>query len=225
MSILEYNWEHIYGEFVYAILAGIMIGIGGCALLSISIPVVGSVFFAFGLMTIIAFKFKLYTGLIGYYHDKGNDTLMSYVILGNLIGTAFVGLVVSQFLPDLSGKATALVMKKADMILNIDYMKAITMGFMCGVLMQIAVAVWKHDEITTDFQKSFITILAVSIFILSGFEHSIADMFYLFASKTDLPVINQIYFILFVIFGNGLGGLFLHNAYKLKKIIKIKLDQ
>ena len=222
--LTRFNWEKIYGEFVYAIMAGIFIGIGGCALLSINVPVVGSVFFAFGLMTIIAFKFKLYTGLIGYYHDKGNDTLMSYVLLGNLIGTAFVGMVVSQFLPLLSEKATVLVMCKGDMIMGIDYVKAITMGFMCGMLMQVAVAVWKHDEITTDFQKSFITILAVSIFILSGFEHSIADMFYLFAAKTDLPVLNQILFILFVIFGNGLGAIFIHTAYKLKNIIKIRME-
>lgn len=217
---MVFNLEKIYQELVYSILAGIMIGMGGCGLLAMPIPVAGSLFFSFGLMTIIALKFRLYTGLIGYYHDKDNDTLISYVLLGNLLGTSFVGLLVSKFLPDLSLKATELVLKKSDMILNIQYGKAIALGFLCGILMQIAVSVWKHEEIITDFQRSFITILAVSIFILSGFEHSIADMFYLFAAKTNLPIVNQVYFILFVIFGNGLGGIFIHKLYILREIFK-----
>lgn len=213
--MLGVTLEKTYQELVYSILAGIMIGMGGCGLLAMPIPVLGTVFFAFGLMTIIAFKFRLYTGIIGYYHDKGNDTIISYVIFGNLIGTAFMGLIVSKYLPTLSDKATALIMAKEAMIMNYEVGKIIILGFLCGILMQIAVSVWKHDEIKTDFQKSFITILAVAIFILSGFEHSIADMFYLFAANTDIPICNQIIFILLVIFGNGLGGIFAHKLYRL----------
>ena len=211
--------EKLYSELVYGILAGIMIGIGGCGLLAMPIPVLGSVFFAFGLMTIIAFKFRLYTGLIGYYCDKGNDTIISFVILGNLLGTAFVGIVVSSYLPVLADKATAIILAKETMIMKFEVMKIITLGFMCGILMQIAVSVWKHDEIKTDFQRSFITILAVAIFILSGFEHSIADMFYLFASSTKIPLLNKFGFICLVLIGNGLGGLFTRKAYTLRDVL------
>ena len=62
-----------------------------------------------------------------------------------------------------------------------------------------AVAVFKEN-------KSPIAIFfCVPVFILSGFEHSIADMFYFFAAK--IFSIDMIIFITVVILGNTVGGL------------------
>lgn len=210
----------LYAEFVYSVIAGIMIGLGGCSLLAIENPVTGAIFFSFGLMSIIMFHFKLYTGLIGNYFDKLDNTSIINVILGNLCGTAFVGLIVNNFLPKLTARATEIVMNKADMIVNIQYQKAMFLGMLCGILMQTGVSAWRHKELETGFQKSFVTIMAVAVFIVAGFEHSIADMFYLFAAQANLPVLKQIYFIGFVIVGNGIGAVMAHELYNLKNLLQ-----
>ena len=48
------------------------------------------------------------------------------------------------------------------------------------------------------------------MFILSGFEHSIADMFYLGAS--GIFSLNAALFMLAVVIGNSLGGMLLRGA-------------
>ena len=49
-------------QFFSAILAGMLIGMGGTVFLSQSNPVVGSFLFAIGLFTIVVFQLHLFTG-------------------------------------------------------------------------------------------------------------------------------------------------------------------
>ena len=53
-------------QFFSAILAGMLIGMGGTVFLSQSNPVVGSFLFAIGLFTIVVFQLHLFTGKVGY---------------------------------------------------------------------------------------------------------------------------------------------------------------
>ena len=57
------------------------------------------------------------------------------------------------------------------------------------------------------------TILAIMVFIISGFNHCIADMFYLFVSG-NYKSEAVLYFIL-VILGNSVGGMTLPFIRKL----------
>ena len=78
-----------------AILAGMMIGVGGCVYLSCDVKWVGAILFAIGLFTIFSFRFDLYTGKVGYIPDNPLSTYLPYlviVILGNFVGTLIVGL-------------------------------------------------------------------------------------------------------------------------------------
>lgn len=52
--------------FIYALLAGIMIGIGSIIYLSCDNKYIGAFLFGFGLFTILTFEFNLYTGKVGY---------------------------------------------------------------------------------------------------------------------------------------------------------------
>ena len=53
-------------------------------------------------------------------------------------------------------------------------------------------------------------LLCIPAFILSGFEHSIADMFYFaLAAIGGLGGLRVLWFLLLVIAGNSLGGCFL----------------
>ena len=76
-------------QFVSAVLAGMMIGMGGTVYLSQSNPVVGSFLFAVGLFTVVVFQLHLFTGKIGYLPFQNLAYLAELLItwLGNLVGT------------------------------------------------------------------------------------------------------------------------------------------
>ena len=81
-------------------------------------------------------------------------------------------------------------------------------GFFCGVLMYTAV--WIYRE-----KKTALGILfCIPVFILAGFEHSIADMFYF--SLAGLFKTRALVFLLLVVLGNSLGGLFIPAVQSLK---------
>ena len=77
--------------FRSAILAGIAIGIAGFGYLALG-GIAGAVFFSFGLITVIRYKMKLYTGVVGFVQswDEIPDTFL--VLLGNIVGCLLVGL-------------------------------------------------------------------------------------------------------------------------------------
>ena len=76
-------------QFFSAILAGMLIGMGGTVFLSQSNPVVGSFLFAIGLFTIVVFQLHLITGKVGYTPFNKPVYLIELVVtwLGNLVGT------------------------------------------------------------------------------------------------------------------------------------------
>ena len=183
-----------------AILAGMMIGVGGCVYLSCDVKWVGAILFAIGLFTIFSFRFDLYTGKVGYIPDNPLSTYLPYlviVILGNFVGTLIVGLM----MPLESAEVLANV--KLD---NAEPLQVLFKGVLCGLLMFIAADSYKNT-------KSFLaTFLCVPVFILSGFEHSIADMFYI--SSAMMWNMDTFLFTLAILFGN-LIGCCLIPAYRL----------
>ena len=198
---------------IRSIWAGIFIGIGATALMGIQVPIVGSLFFALGLLTIIHLKLSLYTGAIGFLKESFSFKDMGVIYLGNLIGTFLYGSCLK--LSSLGIAPAAILAKKGVLIANIpDFAFHILFAsFMCGVLMYTAVVVWK--ETANVFSNALITVLCVSVFILSGFEHCIANMVYLFAGSCDAPATDQVLFIALVTLGNSLGSIAFHRCRKL----------
>ena len=87
-------------------------------------------------------------------------------------------------------------------------MQTVIRGSFCGILMYAAV--WIYRE-----KKTALGILfCIPVFILSGFEHSIADMFYFALAGLFNP--RAFVFILLVVLGNSLGGLFIPAIQSLK---------
>ena len=200
-------------KLIRSIWAGIFIGIGATALMGIQVPIVGSLFFALGLLTIIHLKLSLYTGAIGFLKETFSYKDMGVIYLGNVIGTCLYGTCLK--LSNLGIAPTAILAKKGVLIANMpDFAFHILFAsFMCGVLMYTAVAVWKETQ--NVFSNALITVLCVSVFILSGFEHCIANMVYLFAGNCDAPVMDQVLFIALVTLGNSLGSIAFHRSRKL----------
>ncbi len=210
----------IRGSFqtlINALLAGIFIGIAGTVYLAVKNPVIGAVLFGFGLMTILCYGFKLYTGAIGYLANQGKKTpayLWTLLLIwcGNFSGTWLVGTLVrhSRTFAKIDARVGAMCAEKlADKMPSL-----LVLSFFCGILMYVAVETYRREELSPIF-RFFGIFLCVSIFILSGFEHCIADMFYFSAANVWNGWTLTITLLLTL--GNSLGGMLLPVADKLRK--------
>ena len=74
-----------------SVLAGICIGIAGFGYLA-SKDIIGAVLFAFGLLTVVHYALKLYTGTAGFI-VKGEVGDLFLILLGNLVGCLIVALI------------------------------------------------------------------------------------------------------------------------------------
>lgn len=202
---------------VNAVLAGLFIGLAGAVYLSVPNKIAGAFLFGFGLFTIVCKQFKLYTGAIGYLVNQGKNTF-SYIIdlifiwAGNWIGTFLVGasLRFSRVGGALAQKAAALCeVKNGD-----DPASLLILGIFCGLLMYLAVDSYKREEIPAP-GRIMLVFLCVMVFILSGFEHCIADMFYY--SAAGMWSKQSLFAILIITLGNSLGGFLLPSADMIRK--------
>ena len=187
-------------DLALAFAAGVFISIGGTVFLSCDDRYIGAVLFTVALMSICYLGLYLYTGKIGYLvtaHAKQDVQTILLTLLGNLLGTLTCGLLLPVAKPALTEKAAALCAPK----LTMSPLAVLITAFFCGVLMYTAVSIYRE-------KKSPIGILfCVPVFILSGFEHSIADMFYLFAARAFTG--RAVLFLVLVVIGNTLGGMLL----------------
>lgn len=183
---------------INAILAGIFIGIGGTVYLSCETKFVGAVFFSIALLSICMMDLYLFTGKIGYITDKFKKSEIASVLtglVGNGIGTFLAGLVIRYIRPELIEKSAAMCEAKAQQ----SFLQIFISGIMCGILMYTAVQIYKTKNTS---QGIF---FCVPVFILCGFEHSIADMFYFFLAGRSF--LTTMLFIAIVALGNTLGGI------------------
>lgn len=195
-------------NLINGILAGICIGLGGACFLSCESKVIGAFLFSIGLFTIVLNGFNLYTGKICYIFENKNKeyaALLLLSILGNLIGTFFIGLLCMLCSPSMNEKAIEICNKK----LELDCLSILIKGFLCDIFVFLAVDTYKRHK----------TVLGVFVFIpafiLCGFEHSIADMYYFFTA--GIFSFKALMFILIVIIGNSLGGVFIPLLQSLKE--------
>ena len=161
---------HYFSNFLKSILAGLLIGIAGVAYLSVDNNIIGSFLFSFGLITIIIWKLNLFTGKIGVMNFKTDKRYIPIFIIGNYLGTLLVSIFIklSRHNNGLIEKAESLSqIKKNDSILSLFFL-----AVLCGVMMYLAVIGYNKKE------NLLLIIFPIMIFILCGFEHSIADMFY-----------------------------------------------
>ena len=178
--------------FLKAVYAGFMIGIGGIVYLSVENKVVGALLFSFGLLTIVTQGFFLYTGKVGFARTGKALLDMPVIVAGNYVGTF-----VAAFLAREAGLAINtqnLVMGKLDKSAGSVFFLAV----FCGVMMYLAIDNYNKT-------KNIVFIIApVMIFILSGFEHSIANMFYFHLAGAYHG--KALIWLLVMVVGNGVGA-------------------
>lgn len=201
--------------FRESLCAGILITIGGTVFLSCADKVVGSVFFSVALLCICYKGYYLYTGKIGYVTEnhKGKDILTLAVgLLGNLVCTFLLGMLIRYILPAAGDTANAICASK----LTQQPIGTFVRGCFCGILMYLAVSIFKENKTALGI------LFCVPVFILSGFEHSIADMFYFGCSGIFDPKV--ILFMFLVVLGNTAGAVILPLVMPKKEKANEKQD-
>ena len=148
-----------------SILAGICIGIAGFGFLALG-GLAGAVLFAFGLITVVCYKLKLYTGTAGFI-VKGEAGKLLIILLGNIVGCLMVALLARVSPMDLQGAARKILESR----LSIGPVRAGLLAIGCGFLMTTAVTFARRGQWLP-------LLFAVPMFILCGFPHCIADAFY-----------------------------------------------
>lgn len=179
--------------------AGIFIGIGGAVYLSCENKILGAFLFAVALLSICLLGLQLFTGKVGMIvlsHTKADWLSLLGCLIGNLLGTLLASRIVGYARPVLCEASAALVQNK----LAIDSWRTISCSaLLCGILMYTAVACYKQKNTVSAI------LFCVPVFIISGFEHSIADMFYFFLA--DSFGIHTWFFLALVVLGNSVGGM------------------
>lgn len=191
-------------------LAGFMISIGCIIYTMCTSKLLGSFLFSFGLFTIVHQNLNLYTGKIGYLVDNFNITYIKELLLtliGNIIGTLFTATIIRCTRLDLNTFISNIVeIKTTDTLLSI-----FILSFFCGIMMFLGVEIFKKCE--SYLSKILGVIFAVMVFILAGFEHCVANMFYFFFVEN-----YNFSYLLIMILGNSLGSIFF--AYILRQTQK-----
>jgi formate/nitrite transporter FocA (FNT family) len=139
-------------ELIKSILAGITIGIGCIVYLSCDNKYVGAILFSIGLISILLFKFNLYTGKVCFIPFYKTDYTLKVLLIfiGNIIGCSVIG-VLFPITP-------------ADVCLNklsYDPQVILAKAIMCGLLIYIAVESYNKTQ--------NIQISELKVFILSSF--------------------------------------------------------
>lgn len=155
-----------------SIFAGIAIGAAGFGFLASGVQseaygsLAGAVLFSFGLLTVVGYKLKLYTGTAGFIRRNEVGQLL-LILSGNIIGCLFAALL-SRVSPLGIQEAAQNIL---ELRLRTGAVRCGLLGIGCGFIMTTAVQFAR--------QKQFLPLLfGVPLFIVCGFTHCVADAFY-----------------------------------------------
>ncbi|MCD8282535.1 MAG: formate/nitrite transporter family protein [Prevotella sp.] len=192
-----------------AVMAGIAISCGCICNLAIG-GVAGAVLFTFGLLTVVHYQYKLYTGTAGFVTTWRSVGELVVVLAGNIIGCLLCGRGIAYAKPELSAAAANLLAAR----LNYSLPAAFILAVGCGFIMTTAVYFGR--------QKMFLPLLfGVPCFIICGFLHSIADACYYLACPVSFlseHASSVLALYVSIVLGNFVGC----NLYRLGELVKAK---
>lgn len=188
--------------FLRAFMTGIAIAIGGTVYLNCANKCLGAFLFGTGLFVILSFGFNLFTGKVGYAVEREPAYLgeLGIIWLGNFAGAAVSALMIGcTRISGIKENAQAL----CDIKLSDDIASIFILAFFCGILMFIAADGYKN--INNPVGQILAIFLPVVVFILSGFEHCIANMYYFTLSGAWSA--KAFLYLIIMSLGNACGGM------------------
>jgi len=200
-----------YGKvFVGALLAGVCIAIGGTVFLSLDHRALGALLFTVGLFTICTQGLSLFTGKVCYVFDGDRAYALSLPViwLGNLAGTWLVAALegLTRVGPALAEKARSVSETK----LGDSPASVFLLAVLCNILIYIAVEGFKNNP--HEVGKYLALVFGVVVFILCGFEHCVANMYYF--SMAGVWSGKAFGYVLLMTLGNAVGGVIFPLARK-----------
>ena len=164
--------------------------------------IVGSVLFAFALLTVVAYKLKLYTGTAGFI-KKGELPFLLLVFAGNVSGCLLMSL--------LARLSPLPLQESAQNILE----GRLAMGPLHGGLLSIACGFIMTTAVTFARKGNNLPLLfGVPLFITCGYPHCMADAFFYLCVPLDFWMANLgsiLSFYVCIVLGNFVGC----NFYRL----------
>lgn len=207
---------------ILGIFAGMFIALAGVGATFGNVyggKIAGACIFTAGLAMVVVAGSELFTGnnlMVMALFDRKitlSKMLLNWllVFIGNLLGAIFVTSVVI-----ISGAFDAIpeaVVNTANAKVNLGFFEALLKGIMCNFL--VCIAVWMAFATDTVSGKIMAVFLPVMLFVLCGYEHSIANMFFIPAGTLTGAIHNLagpsiVSFLLGnllpVVIGNIIGG-------------------
>lgn len=165
-NIIAHNFQHI-GIAKY--LAGLIFPTG-----LILVVIAGAeLFTGNNLISVAALKRRVTWKL--YFYN------LAIVWFGNLVGSIFIGVLINMSgqLDYTGGMLGAYTIKVAAIKTDLTFLQAFTSGILCNIL--VCLAVWMSYSAKDIAGKSLVIFFPIWLFIASGYEHSVANMYYLSA--------------------------------------------
>lgn len=202
------------GKWFSSIMAGIFIAMGAMVYLAIPNALVGSLFFSTGIFLVLNLHNMLFTRVCplkvyGQYQWKD----MGIAWIGNGVGT-FVAAVAVSF-TRFSDTISESVKKIGETKLSDSPESLLILGILCAFFVAFAVIVGAKQE-QGSFGQIFYVWLFITAFVYCGFEHIVADMFYIsyYALNYGAQIVDVIKVLFWVTAGNIIGGLSIAWAVK-----------
>lgn len=182
-------------SFSLAIFAGVFIAIAFVFYITVTtgatgapwgvMRLIGGLAFSLGLILVVVCGGELFTSTVlttvawaqGFFSTTELLKCWLRVYLGNLVGAALmVMLVITAKMYLLDGGSWGVnALQIAQHKLHHSWLQAFSLGILCNLL--VCLGIWMTFTTKDILAKSMLLILPVAMFISSGFEHSIANMF------------------------------------------------
>ncbi|CAK9884577.1 MAG: putative formate transporter 1 [Candidatus Erwinia impunctatus] len=187
--------KHPFTTFFLAVTAGVFISIAFVFYITATIgsatmpwgmtKLVGGICFSLGLILVVVCGADLFTSTVLIVVAKASGRISwrqlalnwINVYIGNFFGAMFFVALIwfsSQHM-NADGAWGLNVIKSADHKMHHTFIEAVCLGILANLM--VCLAVWMSYSGHTLMDKTLIMILPVAMFVASGFEHSIANMF------------------------------------------------
>ncbi|NLU11054.1 MAG: formate/nitrite transporter family protein [Tepidanaerobacter acetatoxydans] len=181
--------------FILGVLAGIYIAFAGFASQTISYAIenpglskfASGAVFPVGLILVVLAGAELFTGnnlmIIGFMDKKisFSELLRNWIVvyIANFIGSVLFAFLISRsgLFDSAGGLLGATAIKTAIAKVSLPFSQALIRGLLCNIM--VVLAVWMATAAKDIVSKISAIWFPIMLFVMSGFEHSIANMYFI----------------------------------------------
>ncbi|TCK01468.1 formate transporter [Volucribacter psittacicida] len=149
------------------------------------LKLVGGIVFSLGVIMVVVCGSELFTSSTMTLVAKASGRISwqqmvrnwIVVYFGNFLGALFIVLLIwfaGQTLAA-NGQWGLTILKTAQHKIHHTWLEAFCLGILCNIM--VCIAIWMSYAGKTLLDKALIMILPIAMFVASGFEHSVANMF------------------------------------------------